>query len=137
MNYSVDYFLRKFQGISNIFWTTGKFSSFFTFSHCALGHCKVKENSEHELTEEGRALVGLFKSKGLNVIAINDGHDKRFFQPKPKERILAALNYIKNAQLKPKPTNKKPNPKEKIRYVSVLIPESVSKQSKLLTEIKN
>ena len=85
MIYNVNYFIKKFEAIPEDQWTTGSFRD----EHgrkCALGHCLT-------LHEEQAALISLLR---YTTSEINDGERDRYQQPTPKQRILAALNDVKN-----------------------------------------
>lgn len=100
--YSVDYFIQKFETIPDRQWHVGGFDG-PNNSHCAAGHCGWKANAYNPVAV---ALYALFKSIKASVAYVNDGLDVRFQQPTPKARILAALYAIKAKQdaAKPKPT---------------------------------
>lgn len=97
MNYTVDYFIRKFNRIPNRLWTTGRFKS-SNGKKCVLGHCGMYSTLRR--TEIAMNLNSLFYKKGF-VTDINDGAHPFFRQKRPKARILAALRWIK-AQSKSK-----------------------------------
>lgn len=90
--YDVNFFIRKFEAIPEDKWITGKWE--LNGNHCALGHCGAIQ-SDVSLTDEACALNELL----TNVIAINDGRDQVYAQPTPKQRILAALNDIRDTLL--------------------------------------
>lgn len=67
---------------------------------CALGHCGESANAS---TPMGLALRKMFEAKGLSVPKINDGDyrfsfekgdPRNFPQKTPRERILAALDWL-------------------------------------------
>lgn len=95
--YTVDYFIEKFKRIPEDRWCTGKLKT-ENESHCALGWCGV--TSMANLNKESKALVALFSERWLSVAGVNDGWDSRFNLETPKERILAALDYIKSREKK-------------------------------------
>lgn len=105
MKYDVDYFIQKFEAIPEDLWCMGTLT--LGDKHCALGHCGVRNIQ----TEGSEALLSIFaeastilKEKGvikwhLHVAGVNDGGTwatTLFKQNTPRERILAALNYIKD-----------------------------------------
>ncbi len=97
---SVDYFIKKFRVIPARKWNAGQFLTPDKTS-CALGHCGSTEQYGH--TDEAIALINLFYFSSLKnggPAAINDGHDPAYQQPHPKQRILAALEDINNANLR-------------------------------------
>lgn len=124
MNYTVDYFIKKFEAIPKNQWTTAMFVNTKDGSKCAGGHCGLSPSQN--CTEEAIALAKLLEplKKTLingnpgyddvifdNITTINDGQAKEYSQPTPKQRILAALNDVKKMQ--------QPVIKERIVYVSV------------------
>jgi len=94
--YDVDYFINKFESISEIFWISGDYIS--NSGSCALGHCGKKEFNPHTL--ESKGLIKLFNENNFIVTHINDGRNSKYIQSTPKQRILAALNDIKRKQNK-------------------------------------
>lgn len=101
-NYNVDYFIAKFSAIPEERWITGVMTD--KNKYCALGHCgagnPLAGNADFNHTEESKALNKLFKAN-FNEPAwkINDSKDYGYPQSTPKQRILAALQDIKKAQL--------------------------------------
>lgn len=64
--------------------------------HCAEGWCRTDYQGYSESTMESIALDRLFyKYLSIGVAMINDGEDHRFQQKTIKERIMAALEEIK------------------------------------------
>ncbi len=99
MEYTVDYFIAKFEAIPAQNWITGSYSSPDAkgAAHCAAGHCGASVNNT--VTNELDALVHLFSVNEVgSIIGINDGHNSKYVQPNPKDRILAALREIKLIQ---------------------------------------
>lgn len=101
-SYTVDYFIKKFEDIPANLWIMGSRSLVDTnggpTQHCALGFCDQHEEA---------SLVFLFAAKiGLSVAWINDGYNNYYVTDKmqnsnennPKQRILAALEMIKEKQ---------------------------------------
>lgn len=106
--YTVDYFINKFESIPEERWI--KHQLFDDNGNCcANGHCGVVSNvindrygklhSSFLHNPESRSLNTLFNTH-LNMLAheINDHGDKTYYQPTPKQRILAALYDIKKMQ---------------------------------------
>lgn len=91
--FTVDYFISKFEAIPEERWCTDLYEG-SNGTHCALGHCGVVEADGG--TEEAQALINLIPG---NIVLINDGLDIKFPQPTPKQRILAALRSIKEKAL--------------------------------------
>lgn len=112
--YTVDYFIKKFQKIPDKNWFIGDFwDRDNPQKMCALGHCGFGR--------ECKALHSLFPRTdniGSFVSSINDGTDKRYQQPTPKQRILAALYDIKAMQ---QPKVEEP----KVVYKTVVIDSAV------------
>lgn len=102
MNYSVDFFIAKFERIPEELWCIAMFDD-GAGKHCALGHCGTK-NGFKELVGEAVGLNILFCGisekigRYVSVVEINDGHDPNYQQPTPKQRILGALYDIKKMQ---------------------------------------
>ena len=94
--FTVDYFIAKFEAIPEEEWCEGEYVS-SDGRKCALGHCG---HSPFGLTFEREALINLFKKSGLYASDINDGKHSKYQQPTPKQRILAALRDIKERQSK-------------------------------------
>lgn len=85
MKYTVDYFIEKFEAIPEELWCIGTFQ--IGEKCCAFGHCGGTEHIGAN-TVECNELI-----KVLTVVAeTNDGTNKLYQQPTPKQRILAALN---------------------------------------------
>jgi len=109
--YTADYFIGKFQSIPDNFLVKGVFSDSLG-GHCANGWCGASGMFNPYLTDESRGLQRVFSSLQTaangdsedypdysNIAAnINNGHDDRYQQPTPKQRILAALYDIKKMQ---------------------------------------
>lgn len=93
---NIDHFIKKFEAIPDDLWTVDVYRA-SSGRHCALGHCG--ESFTVGITDESRALENLFSDLNVPVSSVNDGKDSRFQQPTPKQRILAALNYLKNEQV--------------------------------------
>lgn len=93
IEYNVDYFLNKFKDIPPELWCIKSYSR--GAARCAVGHCRSAENFSLP-TNESAALVRLFvRNLVENPTEINDGLVPVFPQKTPKERILAALEKIK------------------------------------------
>lgn len=107
-NYDADYFIAKFEAIPDRQWTRSQYADGWG-GFCALGHCgeRVEISTDGYMrrrniqTEEGEALRKLFSdSLGLysSPDRVNDGISDEYQQETPKQRILAALRDIKEAQ---------------------------------------
>lgn len=94
----IDYFIDKFSQIPEEKWTTEKYID-EQGRCCAYGHCGQRGTDEQADfdTEEAEELHDLFwKQFNVDVATINDGCHEGFPQKTPKERILAALRFIKS-----------------------------------------
>lgn len=105
--FTVDYFLDKFEKIPEDNWITNKWN--VGDACCANGHCGVRSALYVRGTDESRALAKLFEiipASNINgdkflayhwqrVSQVNDGLIKEYQQPTAKQRILAALRDIK------------------------------------------
>ena len=127
--YTVDYFIKKFEAIPEDKWTTRTYCLYD--KRCAMGHCGVStyKNDGKEADALRRIVVIHF---GTTVSLINDGDIPAYQQPTPKQRILAALYDIKKMQEKDIEIGAKPEIKKEIRYVKVSVPESITEQTKEL-----
>lgn len=92
---TVDYFINKFNPIPEEKWITDKFIDDNNCC-CAYGHCGARVTAGD--TQESIYLWDLFHRNKLSVSMINDGTTTLFQQSTPKQRILAALYYIKKQQ---------------------------------------
>lgn len=145
--FTVDYFIKKFEAIPEKMWITKIWNNFTTGQSCVNGHCGVKMSDV--CTDESLGLKMAFTSLSkyteenflfsFTALQINDGCDDRYQQPTPKQRILAALYDIKKMsneqEVQVSDTTKLPKEPEagtKIIHVyhSVSVPESITKQSK-------
>lgn len=100
-NYTIDYFIEKFEAIPLKNWVTGSEGfECIDGKACALGFCgitKREDGSNYVPTKESSALIRLFG--GIDdldwkaVYRVNDG----FFELKgtPKERVLNKLKLLK------------------------------------------
>lgn len=95
--YNVDFFINKFEAIPENKWCIEQ-----RFDHagrrCAHGHCSTLQAEDAgRATKEESALIEIAKSNicDYGFANINNGYDKRYPQPTPKQRILAALYDIK------------------------------------------
>lgn len=121
MEYTVDYFIKKFEAIPEERWTTGTFLSYEEERRCALGHCFSKKiiwklqdagmkddgSTAYPITEkekqtsfkEAYVLSKLFcenaREGSQKIIDVNNGLDSVYQQLSPKQRIFAALYDIK------------------------------------------
>lgn len=88
--YTVDYFINKFEAIPEDEWFVGYFQNEYNSKQkCALGHCDYDNISS---SKEGRILINLLNGY---VSEINDGKHTQYQQTTPKQRILAALYDVK------------------------------------------
>lgn len=93
-----DYFIAKFSAIPDDKWTTDKFINDLG-QCCVLGHLGMRSGYHQDKGnyEETQSLNYLFIDNLFTgtVTSVNDGKCALFQQPHPKQRILAALEYIK------------------------------------------
>ena len=135
MQYTVDYFIKKFEAIPETLWCVENIEK--DGRHCALGHCGGWPHESKESTALAKVLVKYYELTSLDlpknhrdeidyaevVYNIND-FDSMFSDlgATPKQRILAALYDIKKMQ--------EPKVKEIIRYVAVH--ETISEMETIL-----
>ncbi len=94
--YNTQFFIDKFEAIPDEKWMT-KFYSDGEGRKCALGHCGIA--SGWLQGSEADSLIKLLASLGTNPADVNDGHDARYKQETPKQRIIAALrDVVKNGR---------------------------------------
>jgi len=86
--YNAQFFIDKFDNIPEENWLMGKYSD-GAGKKCALGHCGVIHGWLDD--SQAAALVFVLATQGANPVDVNDGHDVRYTQATPKQRILAAL----------------------------------------------
>jgi len=105
MEYTTDYFIKKFEVIHEHLWATGAYSrlvfpltSLADKQYCAMGFCG--QYSAFDYTEESRALNYLFVEYiSYTPQLVNDGRAHGFqIGITPKQRIMHALYYIKEKQ---------------------------------------
>lgn len=119
--YTADYFLRKFTSIPEELWCIGNYTDpKDPCKHCALGLCGAREKGpmvlgeyEEVHTAESHYLMMMVLSElgwPFTVSRINDRQTARFPQETPKQRILAALRYIKDKQSQNYANNPNPTP---------------------------
>jgi hypothetical protein len=88
--YTVEYFIKKFQAIPEDLWMTGQLQK--DGKRCAFGHC---DPIQGYMCKEGLALSKALQKPTLSIALINDGGHVSYKQPTAKQRILAALYDIK------------------------------------------
>lgn len=95
MQYTIDYFIKKFKKIPANKFCMGSFSK--NGRHCMEGWCRNDVATHYsESTDESRALDDMcFKYLGWLPVNINDGACPDYKQRTIKERIMAALKDIK------------------------------------------
>lgn len=104
----IDHFILKFERIPGSHWSCGVFTKkkytlwhgdLDAIKHCALGHCGARGDGSAN-THEALQLVDLFAKFSLSVAEVNDGTGIGYKYGKyPKERILNALNQMREATL--------------------------------------
>lgn len=98
ITYNAAYFIAKFEAIPEELWATARLSE--GGKCCALGHCGCRDE-DNEWPVEGVALSRLmYDAIDIGPATINDGCSRRFSQPTPKQRILAALREIQEKEEK-------------------------------------
>jgi hypothetical protein len=129
MEYTVDYFIKKFERIPEMLWRTHSVGE-EGGPRCANGHtygryCRNEETEGLNAVFKNLTITAHIKDDSLfneyirgespsySRVAeqINNGYAKEYQQPTPKQRVLAALYDIKAAQ--------QPEIKERIVYVMV------------------
>lgn len=127
MNYTVDYFIKKFEAIPEYDFGSGSISSHCIYWHCDYT-CSYKGQIANALTEIFDKAFGIIPDRNGNkqyfVYEINDGFNPSYQQPTPKQRILAALADIKKLQKKETPAPQKP------KYRTVVINSKVKELTK-------
>lgn len=103
MEYTVDYFIKKFEAIPEDSFYQGEYANpYDNTKKCALGHCGRGNFHPTAESESLEMLIRAYSYK-TDIIAtvslINDGSIKEFQQPTPKQRILAALYDIRDKEL--------------------------------------
>jgi hypothetical protein len=94
-DYTVEYFIEFFNKIPEEMWIVEVFRNDNDQGRCALGFCGCSENTS---TAKARALITIFSDYDIYVTSVNDGNDPTFKQSTPKQRILAALEMIKEEE---------------------------------------
>lgn len=95
MDYSVDYFINKFENIPEDKWWTGSFRNDKDTKQCAYGHCLDNGAGEYH------GLVSFATENNINIAYINDMDyppiytGLKYYQSTPKKRVLEALYDIK------------------------------------------
>lgn len=108
MDYSVDYFINKFQSIPDDNWTIYSLRNVNNPDcRCVLGHCDVttENGGNYIYTEESWALYKIFKNLvptlHKNPYLVSTVNDYKIeWGLTPKERILNVLNKAKNESAK-------------------------------------
>ena len=117
MEYTVDYFIKKFEAIPEVNWLAGQYASSDNSVCCALGHCHERTDVRTLnplLTQESMALRSLFLGwLGFDVSDVNDGYEEQYNQHTPKSRTLAGLYDIKRLMAV------KENASDRIVYLTV------------------
>lgn len=111
--YNTRYFINKFEAIPEERWII-KLQADGAGRHCALGFCNPKVDLV--MGRHFKSYIGAFPGEyesistifekispsgrdgSWTVAAINNGDDFRYFQPTPKQRILAALRDIEKLE---------------------------------------
>ncbi len=92
--HQVKFFIKKFEAIPEEKWCVNELEN-EDGQRCALGHTMAlggRLNLFQTPTEETIILQNLFKEEcGFQIAHINNGMDRRYQQPTPKQRVLNAL----------------------------------------------
>lgn len=100
--YDVNYFISKFEKIPEEMWCTNSRNQ--GEQRCAYGWCynshkeaKESEWPDYPASLQEASLTNILSQLGKGVMAggINNGIEKQYQQPTPKQRILAALYDIR------------------------------------------
>lgn len=96
--YNKQYFIDKFSAIPSDQWIENFYSDKSGKYHCVLGHLGAGIKNPLPRNDEEYACFNnlIWDNLKCNPIFINDGFDARYKQDNPKDRILAALNDIKD-----------------------------------------
>lgn len=124
--FTVDYFIEKFEKIPEERWTTGVYSK--DDGQCALGHCGMNTGIIKYNTEADALWDLVYYNIGLSVVRINDAYEKRYSQRTPKQRILAALRDIKKL-------SKEPNVQECDATRPIVVPSAWPNKSSSFTNL--
>lgn len=95
MEYTVDYFIKKFEAIPDNRWCVGELMN-KAGQCCAYGHCGMREYDTE--APEADALMKVERklpSEPTCFASINNGEHPAYQQETPRLRILAALRDIK------------------------------------------
>lgn len=95
MEYTVDYFINKFEAIPENRWWMGNYQSPLGLDkYCAFGHCGASNNN-FAINDSIKALSKIGNDNFHPIHLINDGADSGYKQETPKQRVLAFLNDVK------------------------------------------
>ncbi len=100
--YTIDYFIKKFKSIPDSRWCTNTYESSIESpsKYCALGHCGARAGRYNEPihSEESQSLHNLIVTLTQTedyLTKVNDGNNPLYQQDTPKQRVLAALKWLK------------------------------------------
>lgn len=129
MNYTVDYFIDKFESIPEEELCIDVLLEKNTHNRCAQGHCGLVKSKDLKsimavskienvpfYLREGWSLRKLFETNGLNVAEVNNGKNPKYNQTTVKGRVLTALRDIKKTQESEKPVKSVVN---RVAYVKI------------------
>lgn len=88
---STKWYITKIEVIPEDQWTTYRFQS-DDGKCCVLGHLGARFAAID--TQEAEVLHAKFKMYDMGISSINDGCNEFFRQETPKQRVLAALQYL-------------------------------------------
>ena len=92
--YNIDYFIEKFEQIPKEHWTKGSFQK--GVRYCVYGHCGMTDAVVR--TEESDALDAICDKYNISLVSVNDNDNPNFKQRSIKERVLAALRFMKELE---------------------------------------
>lgn len=101
----INFFIEMFSAIPEEKWIEHEYIN-SNHCACALGHCILydRETLANELiysnsSPTAQRLRDLFRRYNCTPNDVNDGFDRDFQQPTPKQRVLAALEHFKKIEL--------------------------------------
>lgn len=89
--YTIDFFINKFEVIPEEMWCVDELQN-ERGQRCAIGHCEAQSLVDYT---ESNTLIRLSKYR---IASVNNGIERDYQQPTPKQRVLAFLYNIKADQ---------------------------------------
>lgn len=93
--YTVDYFIKKFNKTHHSQWCTNILHNAKRTKFCVVGHCG--ESIDNFGTTESYSIMAVLGNKATDI---NDGRIDKYQQKTPRSRILAALRDVKKGVFK-------------------------------------